>query len=176
MLFKELSLRDAYLIEIDRRSDTRGFFARIFCEEEFAAQGLIPHFAQESISFNSKKGTVRGMHFSAAPHAETKLIRCTAGAIHDVIVDLRRNSDTYLKILHLELSAKERAALYVPAGVAHGFQTLADETEVLYSIDIPYVATSARGVRHNDPAFGIVWPEPITSISERDLQFPDWSS
>ncbi|MGP0061587.1 MAG: dTDP-4-dehydrorhamnose 3,5-epimerase [Beijerinckiaceae bacterium] len=174
MHFEELALSGAYLIDIEPHIDERGFFARAFCQEEFTAQGLVAGFSQASISFNARRGTVRGMHFSVEPHAETKLVRCTAGAIHDVIVDLRPGSKTYLEALGVELSARNRRALYIPAGLAHGFQVLADETEVLYLIDIAFVASAARGIRWNDPAVKICWPEPISLISDRDLQFPDW--
>ena len=174
MRFKELALRGTYLVEIEPLADDRGFFARTFCRENFGAKGLIADFSQESVSFNRRRGTVRGMHFSAAPHAETKLVRCTAGAIYDVIVDLRPTSATYLAAIGVELSARNRHAIYIPVDLAHGFQTLMDETEVLYSIDVPYVASATRGIRWNDPAVKISWPEPITVISERDLQFPYW--
>ncbi|WP_020176002.1 dTDP-4-dehydrorhamnose 3,5-epimerase [Methyloferula stellata] len=174
MRFEPLAIPGAYVIKIEPYTDDRGFFARTFCAEEFAGQGLVDHFAQTSISFNARRGTIRGMHFSVEPHAETKIVRCTAGAIHDVIVDLRQGSETYLHSAGIELSAQNRRAIYIPAGLAHGFQVLADATEVLYMIDIPFVAAAARGIRWNDPAIEIDWPEPISVISERDLQFPDW--
>jgi dTDP-4-dehydrorhamnose 3,5-epimerase len=172
--FEELALKGAYLAKIEPAADERGFFARTFCRDEFAAHDLVAGVLQASISFNNRRGTVRGMHFSVAPYAETKLFRCTAGAIYDVIVDLRPDSATYLDAIGIELSAGNRHALYIPTGFAHGFQTLKDETEVLYLIDTPYVASAARGIRWNDPAIKIDWPEPITMISERDRQFPDW--
>lgn len=174
MRFEELALKGAYLIKAEPVADERGFFARTFCTEEFAAHGLVAGISQTSISFNNRRGTVRGMHFSVAPHAETKLIRCTAGAVYDVIVDLRASSATYLSATGVELSAGNRQALYIPVGLAHGFQTLTDSAEVLYLIDTPYVASAARGIRWDDPAVKIDWPEPITVIAERDLQFPDW--
>lgn len=174
MRFEKLSLKGAYLVKIEAAADERGFFARTFCKDEFAARGLVTGLSQASISFNGRRGTVRGMHFSIAPHIETKLVRCTAGAIYDVIVDLRPDSANYRDAFGIELSASNRQALYVPTGFAHGFQTLKDETEVLYLIDIPYAASTARGIRWNDPAIKIDWPEPITMISERDQQFPDW--
>ena len=127
------------------------------------------------MSFNRLRGTVRGMHYALAPHAETKLVRCTMGAIHDVIVDLRRDSPTYLQAAGIELSAENRAALYIPAGFAHGFQTLRDDTEVLYMIDRAYVAEAARGLRWDDPALAVDWPEPVAVIAERDLAFPAWT-
>jgi dTDP-4-dehydrorhamnose 3,5-epimerase len=174
MVFEKLAIEGAYLVELEDHKDERGFFARSFCEDEFAAKGLINRFAQSSISFNARRGTVRGMHFAAAPHGETKLVRCTAGTIHDVIVDLRPESPTYLEAVSVELSAQNRRTLYIPSNFAHGFQALADETEVLYMIDRPFVTGAARGIRWNDPAIGVEWPEPITVISPKDLRFPDW--
>jgi dTDP-4-dehydrorhamnose 3,5-epimerase len=174
MLFEELALAGAYGVELEQHSDERGFFARTFCEDEFAAKGLINRFGQSSISSNLQRGTVRGMHFNAAPHGETKLVRCTAGAIHDVIIDLRSGSPTYLESIAIELSARNRRALYIPSDFAHGFQTLMDETEVLYMIDRPFTPGAARGLCWNDPAIRVEWPEPITVISQKDLQFPHW--
>jgi len=175
MLFKQLALPETYLIEIERHNDERGFFGRSFCEDEFESMGLVNRFAQSNISFNELRGTVRGMHFSVAPHSETKLVRCTAGAIHDVLIDLRRQSPAYLGTVSIELSAGNRHALYVPAGVAHGFQTLADQTEVLYMIDQRFVPEAARGVRWNDPSVRVEWPLAISKISRKDLEFPDWT-
>lgn len=174
MLFKELDLIGAYLVEIEPRADERGFFARTFCEDEFAAAGLSIRFPQTSISYNARRGTVRGMHFQAAPHEETKLVRCVAGAVYDVIVDVRPGSPTYLRSMGVELSAKNRSALYIPTGFAHGFQTLMDDSELLYMIDVNYVAEAALGVRWNDPSLRVEWPDPIKVISGRDEQFPDW--
>jgi dTDP-4-dehydrorhamnose 3,5-epimerase len=174
LLFKPLDLIGAYLVEIEPQADERGFFARTFCEDEFAAAGLVTRLPQTSISYNARRGTVRGMHFQAAPHQETKLVRCIAGAVYDVIVDVRPESATYLRSLGVELSAKSRSALYIPAGFAHGFQTLADDSELLYMIDVNHVAEAARGVRWNDPLLRVEWPDPIKVISPRDLKFPDW--
>ena len=174
MQFDQLEIQGLYRIAPEMNVDARGFFARVFCEEVFRDCGLVFRFSQSSVSFNSYRGTVRGMHFSVAPHAETKLVRCTAGAIHDVVVDLRPASATYLQSVSVMLSAANRHALYIPVGLAHGFQTLCDATEVLYSIDKPYVSPSARGLRWNDPAIHVTWPEAIKIISERDLSFPDW--
>ena len=174
MIFEELPLAGAYRIGLSPHADERGFFARTVCEDTLADRGLVGRYRQSSISFNLRRGTVRGMHYALAPHAETKLVRCTRGAIHDVIVDLRRNSPTYLKAAGVELSAGNRAALYIPAGFAHGFQTLQDDTEVLYMIDRAYVAGAARGLRWDDPAVDVSWPEPVAVISERDLAFPAW--
>jgi dTDP-4-dehydrorhamnose 3,5-epimerase len=174
MRFEKLAIDGAYLVEPERHADERGFFARSFCEDEFAAQGLVNRFSQSSISFNALRGAVRGMHFSAAPHGETKVVRCTAGAIHDVIVDLRPDSPTYLQAICCELTARNWRALYIPSYFAHGFQALADGTEVLYMIDRPFVPGTARGLRWNDPAIRVEWPEPITVIAQKDMQFSDW--
>lgn len=174
MRFRDTPIHGCFLAEIETHADDRGFFARTHCEEEFTAKGLIGRFFQSSVSVNTRSGTVRGMHFSVGPSEETKLVRCTSGAIHDVLVDLRRESPTYMRCATFELSAENRTALYVVAGIAHGFQTLGDGTEILYMIDKPYLAEAARGVRWNDPALTITWPEPISIISERDLAYPDW--
>jgi dTDP-4-dehydrorhamnose 3,5-epimerase len=174
MRFEALPLAGAFRVSPEPHADARGFFARTACTEDFAAQGLIGAFVQSSISYNARRGTVRGLHFSIDPHAETKLVRCTAGAIHDVIVDLRPESTTYLQAYAADLSAENRHALYIPAGFAHGFQALSDGAEVLYMIDRAYVAAGARGLRWNDPALDVTWPEPVTVIAERDLAYPDW--
>lgn len=174
MRFEALPLAGAFRVSPEPHTDERGFFARTACVDDFSARGLIGAFAQSSISFNAKRGTVRGLHFSAEPHAETKLVRCTMGTIHDVIVDLRPGSATYLRAYGTELSAANRHALYIPAGFAHGFQALSDGAEVLYMIDRAYVPGSARGLRWNDPAVSVTWPEPVTVIADRDLAYPDW--
>jgi dTDP-4-dehydrorhamnose 3,5-epimerase len=150
-------------------------FARTFDAELFAERGLSATLTQASTSFNARAGTLRGLHHQAEPHGECKLVRCTAGAVFDVIVDLRPGSPSHLRWHGVELSSENRRAVYVPRGVAHGFQTLVDGTDLLYLIDVPYVAGAARGVRWDDPAFGIVWPEPPRErvISARDLSFPD---
>ncbi|KQP26598.1 dTDP-4-dehydrorhamnose 3,5-epimerase family protein [Methylobacterium sp. Leaf100] len=176
MRFEETPLAGAYRVCPEPIADDRGFFARTTCTDEFAARGLVGGFAQSSVSFNARRGTVRGMHFSVPPHAETKLVRCTGGAIRDVIVDLRQDSPSYLKSFAADLTAGNRCALYIPAGFAHGFQALTDAAEVLYMIDRAYVAGSARGLRWNDPALDVTWPEPVTVIAERDLAYPDWSA
>lgn len=175
MRLRELNLPGVYLIEPERHVDERGFFARTFCEDELSGAGLVSRFRQSSISFNIARGTVRGMHFAHPPHEETKIVRCTAGAIHDVVVDLRKQSPTYLASAAVTLSAENRHALYIPRGLAHGFQTLQDASEVLYMIDIPYVPGAAGGIRWNDPAINVTWPQPITVISPRDLAFADWT-
>ncbi len=172
MIFTETALRGAYLVDLDRAGDERGFFARTFCVEEFAARGLTAPASQCSVSFNETGGTLRGLHFQAAPHDEDKLVRCTRGAIFDVIVDLRPESDTQGQWFSVELTAENHRALYVPKGFAHGFLSLEDRTEVLYMIGVPYAPGFARGLRWDDPALGIRWPRPPSVISARDAEFP----
>ncbi len=175
MRFTELALPGLYLVESEPVSDERGFFARTWCHDEFQARGLSTDIAQCSVSFNLRKGTLRGMHYQAAPHAEIKVIRCNRGAFFDVLVDLRPESPTYAQWTAQELSARNGRMLYVPAGLAHGFQTLEDETEVYYQISERYAPDCARGVRWNDPAFGIEWPDvEVRILSERDRQYPDF--
>lgn len=164
----------AYVIELEPIVDKRGFFARTWCEQEFRQFGLNAHIAQCSISFNTRRGTLRGMHYQDRPYAETKLIRCPAGGIYDVIVDLRPGSPTYRKWFAIELTSANHKMLYVPECVAHGFQTLADHTEVLYQISDPYQPECGRGVRWDDPLFGIEWPIQEIVISQRDRTFPDF--
>lgn len=174
MKFSPTALAGAYIIDIDPMQDERGFFARSWCREEFAKQGLNSDLVQCSISFNKKRGTLRGMHYQAAPHEETKVVRCVRGSIYDVIIDLRPASSTFRKWIAVELNADNRRMLYVPAGMAHGFQTLADDTEVFYQISTPYHPPSARGVRWDDPAFGIEWPTAVRTISDKDRHYPDF--
>lgn len=174
MIFEETAVPGAFVIDIEPHEDERGLFARTFCRDEFEAHGLEPAVAQCSLSFNARRGTLRGMHYQVAPHSECKLVRCTAGSIHDVIVDLRPDSPTHCEWVAVELSATNRRALYVPAGLAHGFQTLADETEVLYQISVPFMPSHAHGVRWNDPAFQIRWPHADPILSARDAQYPDF--
>jgi dTDP-4-dehydrorhamnose 3,5-epimerase len=162
------------MIEPERTEDNRGYFARTFCEKEFGSRGLETHVAQCSVSFNQKKGTLRGMHYQVTPFEEAKLVRCVRGAIYDVIIDLRRHSSTFKKHLSVELDERNGKALYVPAGFAHGFQTLADNSEVFYQISQFYSADHARGVRWNDPAFAIPWPQDTRTILERDQNYPDF--
>jgi dTDP-4-dehydrorhamnose 3,5-epimerase len=171
MIFTETPLKGAFVIEPQRKEDERGFFARIWCAEEFESHALSARLAQCSISFNRRKGTLRGMHYQAAPYEEAKLVRCTKGAIFDVIIDLRADSPTYLKHFNVELTESNRAMLYVPEGMAHGFQTLEDGTEVFYQISQPFHPESARGVRWDDPAFAIQWPPADRIISDRDRSF-----
>jgi len=175
MKFVPTKLQGAYLINIEAQNDERGFFARSWCESEFKQQGLNPCVKQCNISFNTKKGTLRGMHYQAEPHAEVKLVRCTRGSIYDVIIDLRKDSDTYKQYYGVELSGANHSMLYIPEGFAHGFQTLEDNAEVLYYMAHHYVADAARGVRWDDPAFGIEWPlESQRIMSPRDAQYPDY--
>lgn len=174
MVFKELELSGAYLIEPDRHEDERGFFARTWCRREFEDHGLNPQLVQCSMSRSLREGTLRGLHYQSPPHAEAKLVRCTAGAIYDVIVDLRPGSPTFRQHVGLVLSAGDNCALYVPEGLAHGFLTLADRCDVFYQMSAFYEPAAARGVRWNDPAFGIRWPAPIRVISERDRSYPDF--
>lgn len=174
MIFRAAKLPGAYLIEPDMRADERGFFARTFCQSEFKEHGLNPLVAQCSISFNRRQGTLRGMHFQAAPYAETKLVRCTSGAIFDVIIDLRPESPSFRHHEAFKLTAENRKMVYVPEGFAHGFQTLVDDTEVFYQMSQVYVTRYARGVRWNDPAFGIEWPSADRIILERDQRYPDF--
>jgi dTDP-4-dehydrorhamnose 3,5-epimerase len=173
MTFRATKLPGAFLIDLERKEDSRGFFARVFCVEEFRDKGLKSEVAQCSISFNRRKATLRGMHWQAAPKAETKLIRCTRGAIFDVIVDLRPDSSTRLQHVALELTADNRRMLYVPEGFAHGFQTLTNDTEVFYQMTEFFAADYARGARWNDPAFRIPWPLPDPIVNERDKSWPD---
>lgn len=175
MKFSPTALAGACIIDIEPVPDERGFFARSWCREEFAKHGLNPDLAQCSISFNKKHGTLRGMHYQVKPHEETKVVRCARGAIYDVIVDLRPESSTFRKWIAVELSADNRRMLYIPAGLAHGFQSLTDDTEVFYQISTPYHPESARGVRWNDPAFGIEWPVTERVISDKDRQYPDFA-
>jgi dTDP-4-dehydrorhamnose 3,5-epimerase len=174
VLFEETRLPGVFEILLEQHTDERGFFARSWCQKEFEAHGLNPRLVQCNISFNARKGTLRGMHYQAAPHAEAKLVRCTRGAIYDVVVDLRPGSPTYRNWIAAELSATNRRMLYIPEGCGHGFLTLEDETEVFYQMSEFYHAESARGVRWNDPAFRIDWPERIEVISERDGAYPDF--
>lgn len=173
----ETELKGAFVIEPEKLEDERGFFARTWDPREFEARGLDPQLAQCSVSFNKHKSTLRGMHYQAAPHEETKLVRCIRGAIYDVIIDLRPDSPTFKRWVAVELTADNMHMLYVPKGFAHGFQTLQDETEVFYQISEFYAPESARGVRWDDPAFGIRWPPAKERVlSARDRDFPDFSS
>ena len=175
MIFTETKLSGAYLIELERYEDERGFFARNWSEREFAARGLVSNFVESNISFSRKKGTLRGMHYQAAPHGQAKLVRCTTGAIFDVIIDLRRDSPTFRHWMSVELTEQNHLMLYVPVDFAHGFQTLEDDTEITYQVSSSYHPESSSGVRWNDPAFGITWPDGERIIIARDRQYPDWT-
>ena len=175
MIFLESRLRGAFVVELEKNEDNRGFFARSWCEKEFLALNLDPAITQCNISFNRSKGTLRGMHYQAAPFAEAKLVRCTAGSVYDVIIDLRPDSATYKQHVVEVLSADNHKMMYVPAGFAHGFQTLEDNTEVFYQMSQFYSPEHARGVRYNDPAFGISWVVSDVVISDRDRDYPDFS-
>jgi dTDP-4-dehydrorhamnose 3,5-epimerase len=170
--FTELPLDGAFVLDLEPFADERGFFARTFDREAFAARGLATHLEQASVSFNHRRGTLRGLHFQLEPWAEAKLVRCTAGAIFDVVVDLRPGSPTLGRHATVLLEATTRRQVYIPPGFAHGFQTLADDTEVSYLISAPFRPEAARGYRFDDPTFDILWPEPIRVISERDRALP----
>jgi dTDP-4-dehydrorhamnose 3,5-epimerase len=172
MNFHNTSLAGAMVIDSDRFEDDRGYFARTFCVEEFAEHGLETAFAQHNHSCSRARGTLRGMHFQRSPHAEVKLVRVVRGALYDVILDLRPDSPTYLKWESFELTAENGRTLYVPIGFAHGFQTLADDTHVIYQISHSYTPGAAAGLRFDDPAFGIEWPLPVTNMSEKDTTWP----
>ena len=172
MIFRATKLEGAFLIEPERKEDERGYFVRTFCEREFAEHGLHVRFVQCNLSFNRRKGTLRGMHFQAAPHEEAKLVSCTRGAIFDVILDLRSGSPTYHQHVAEMLSANNGKAFYIPEGFAHGFQTLEDDTEVFYQMSEFYHPESARGVRWDDPAFQIEWPPAHRTIIPRDQEYP----
>lgn len=174
MRFTPTALLPACVVDLEPHEDARGWFARSWCQREFAANGLNSHLAQCNISRNNLRGTLRGMHYQAAPHAEAKLVRCTGGAIFDVIIDLRPDSPTYCQHFGMVLSADNGRALYVPEGFAHGFLTLAEKSDVLYQMSQFFEPAAARGVRWNDPAFGISWPEPVKIMSDRDRTFPDY--
>jgi dTDP-4-dehydrorhamnose 3,5-epimerase len=171
MRFVATKLRGAYLIELEPHEDSRGMFARTFCSREFAEHNLATAFVQCSVSFSRKRGTLRGMHYQRRPAAEVKLVRCTAGALYDVIIDLRPESPTYLQHVGVELSARNRRSLYIPEMFAHGFQTVENDTEVFYQISEFYSPAAAIGLRFDDPRLGVTWPLPVTEISEKDRQW-----
>lgn len=174
MQFHETKLPGVFEIYIEPHSDDRGFFARSWCQKEFEAHGLNTRLVQCNISFNLRKGTLRGMHFQAQPHAEAKVVRCTKGAIYDVILDMRPSSLAYRNWVAVVLTSAKRNMVYIPEGCAHGFLTLEGETEVFYLMSEFYVGESARGVRWNDRAFGIQWPDRVEVISQRDAAYPDF--
>lgn len=172
MKFTETELQGAFVIDLEQRRDDRGYFARTFCATEFAAHCLKPVFVQGNLSFNYRKGTLRGMHYQVAPATEAKLVRCAKGAIYDVIIDLRPDSPTHLSHFGVELTAESGRALYVPEMFAHGYQSLTDGAEVLYQVSEFYTPACERGIRYNDPSFGIEWPLPVADISEKDATWP----
>jgi dTDP-4-dehydrorhamnose 3,5-epimerase len=178
MIFRETRLKGVVEIELEMQADERGYFARSYCSREFEAHGLNSRVVQCNISHNRQRGTVRGMHYQQPPHQEAKLIRCVKGALYDVALDLRADSPTFREWVGVELRAADRQPsrmLYVPEGCAHGFQTLEDDTEILYQMSEFYAPESARGYRWDDPAFSLTWPEPVRVISERDRTYPDFA-
>jgi dTDP-4-dehydrorhamnose 3,5-epimerase len=174
MIFQPAKIAGAYTIDVEPRCDERGSLARTWCVREFAAAGLSLGISQASLVFSHVRGTLRGLHFQTGPHSEEKLLRCTQGAVFVVALDLRSESPTYLCSIDVELSADNRRMLFVPKGCAQGFQTLADNSELFYQMSTPYVPEAAGGVRYDDPAFGIQWPLPVTAISQRDREWPDY--
>jgi len=172
VIFTETKLKGAFVIDLERRADERGFFARTFCQHEFRDHGLKPIIAQANVASNHKKGTLRGMHFQYPPMAETKLVRCTRGAILDIIVDLRPESPTYLQHVAVELTEENMRALYVPERFAHGYQTLRDGTDTSYQVGEFYAPNTEGGLRHDDPRLGLAWPLPVSVISPKDQAFP----
>ncbi|AYA36891.1 dTDP-4-dehydrorhamnose 3,5-epimerase [Hymenobacter oligotrophus] len=175
MIFTETELPGAFIVDVERIADERGFFARSWCEDEFAARGISTPPLQANLSHNPRKGTLRGLHYQTEPYAEAKLVRCTRGALYDVIVDLRPDSPTYGQWLGVELTADSYRMLYVPAGFAHGFLTLQDNTDISYQVSAKYAPQHEAGIRWNDPAFGIEWPMEPVLVSARDQQHPDFT-
>lgn len=173
MIFKECKLKGAFIIEIDKKSDDRGFFARTWCKNEFEAQGLSTKFVQVNLAFNEKKGILRGMHYQKNPYEEVKLVRCTRGALYDVIIDIRKDSPTYKQWIGIELTQDNYRMLYIPEGFAHGYQTLQDHTEIIYQVSQFYTPNAEGGVRWDDPTVNIVWPETEErNISSKDQMWP----
>ena len=175
MIFNELPVSGAWLVDVEPIEDDRGFFGRVWCVGEFAARGLVAKSAQTNLAYSHRRGTLRGIHYQAAPHEEAKLVRCIRGAAYVVALDLQTTSPTYLRWAAVELSADNRRAMYVPPGCAQGYQTLADDTEMFYQMSEAYVADASRGVRYDDPAFGIDWPIDVTVISTADRCRPDYA-
>ncbi len=174
MIFTETPLKGAYVIDLEKRGDERGFFARVFCEKEFAAHGLVTRFVQVNNSLSAQKGTLRGMHYQLAPKAETKLVRCVRGALHDLILDLRLGSPTFGQSFGADLTAENRRMMYVPKGFAHGFITLEDATEALYLVDEFYGPEQERGVRFDDAKFSLRWPLAPVVVSDKDRAHRDF--
>ena len=176
MTFHETAIGGVWVVEPERFADERGFFARTWDTREFADHGLNGRLVQCSVSFNVRRGTLRGLHYQAAPHEEAKLVRCTSGAVYDVAVDLRAGSETLGRWVGVELSPQNRLALYVPEGCAHGFLTLADGSEVAYQMSEFHFPDASRGVRYDDPAFAINWPGDVLVVNERDRSYPDFTA
>jgi dTDP-4-dehydrorhamnose 3,5-epimerase len=174
MIFTETELQGAFVVDLEERADDRGFFARTWDENEFRDHGLNPRLVQCNLSFNHAAGTLRGMHFQNAPHAEAKLVRCTRGAVYDAIVDIRPGSPTFTRWIGVELTEENRRALYVPEGFAHGYQTLVDGAEVFYQVTEFYAPQAEGGYRYDDPAFGVEWPREVTVISPKDASWPEF--
>ncbi len=174
MIFTKTNVEGAYIVRPEKHTDARGFFARIWCQDEFSKHGLKTNLLQANVSRSTQRGTLRGMHYQMAPYAETKLVRCTKGAVYDVIVDIRRDSPTFKKWFGIELTEDNHTSVYVPEGFAHGFLTLTDDAEVTYLVTAFYNAEHERGIRYNDKAFGIKWPEDIVHISEKDDSHSDF--
>ena len=176
MNFRETAIAGVWVVEPERLEDERGFFARTWDTREFAERGLSGRLVQCSVSYNARRGTLRGLHYQAAPHEEAKLVRCTAGVVYDVAVDLRAGSETLCSWVGVELSAENRLALYVPEGCAHGFLTLADDSEIVYQMSAFHSPEAARGVRYDDPAFAVDWPDEVVLVNERDRSYPDFTA
>lgn len=176
MIFHKTNLKDAYIIELNKLKDERGFFARQYCQNEFRDHGIQISIVQANVSYNKLKGTLRGMHFQTEPHGEAKLVRCTKGGIYDAIIDVRSDSPTFKKWIGVELTEHNHKMLYVPEGFAHGFITLQDDTEVTYQVSEFYTPGAEEGIRWDDPTFNIDWPVEVNVISEKDLNWPDFNS
>lgn len=174
MKFTETEIAGLWVIELEPARDHRGFFAPTFSEDDFRARGLESRVAECSIAFTARAGTLRGMHYQREPHGQAKLVRCTRGALYDAVIDLRPDSATWRRWFAVELTAENRRMLYIPTGLAHGYQTLDDGTEIAYQMSSPYQPGAAAGVRWNDPAFGVAWPREVTVIAERDATYPDF--
>jgi dTDP-4-dehydrorhamnose 3,5-epimerase len=176
MLFTHTPIPSAYLVDLEKRSDERGFFGRAWCAREFAEHGIDVSFVQGNVAVSARRGTLRGMHYQQAPHEEAKLVRCTRGSVWDVLLDLREHSPTFGRSFGVELSAATHRMLYIPPGCAHGYQSLTDDAEVFYLVSNYYNPAAERGVRYDDPAFGIAWPLEVTVLSEKDMSWPKWES
>ena len=174
MKFVATPVKDVFVVELEQFSDDRGYFARAWCAREFADQGLEANLVQVNLSGNKKAGTLRGLHYQISPYDETKLVRCISGALFDQVIDLRKDSPTYGRSFGVELNPENKKMLYVPAGFAHGYQTLQDDTEALYQVSEFYTPGAEQGVRYNDPRFALEWPLPVSNVSEKDAQWPDY--